>query len=122
MSRKHTPPKPPTAQPRSEAGELAAENGRASSRARGDVPGVRKYNGLISAHPHRATVQGEAVNADFPEDAVPECPDMKTTVADDQLEHERADDGDSEALTRLRARVHEDYARWQRYGPLGRSL
>ncbi|MFE6742275.1 hypothetical protein [Streptomyces tubercidicus] len=42
--------------------------------------------------------------------------------ADDQLEHERADDGDSEALTRLRARVHQDYARWQRYGPLGRSL
>ncbi|MFF7232760.1 hypothetical protein BX264_2835 [Streptomyces sp. 2333.5] len=49
-------------------------------------------------------------------------PDMETTGADDQPTHERADAGDSEALTRLRARVHEDYARRQQYGPLGRSL
>ncbi|WP_432145071.1 hypothetical protein [Streptomyces sp. bgisy084] len=42
--------------------------------------------------------------------------------ADDRPEHERADDGDSETLALLRVRVHEDYARRQQYGPLGRSL
>ncbi|MEV7378031.1 hypothetical protein [Streptomyces lydicus] len=41
---------------------------------------------------------------------------------DDLPEHEPADDGDSLALTHLRARVHRDYARRQQYGPLGRSL
>ncbi len=51
-----------------------------------------------------------------------ECPDKKTPVADDPPEHERAADGDSETLTRLRERVHQDYARRQQYGPLGRSL
>lgn len=45
-----------------------------------------------------------------------------TPVAEDLPEHERAADGDSETLTRLRARVHQDYARRQHYGPLGRSL
>ncbi|MCZ1008172.1 hypothetical protein [Streptomyces lydicus] len=51
-------------------------------------------------------------------------------AADDDPEHERAAgndndsdrENDSEALTRLRARMHQDYARWQQYGPLGRSL
>ncbi|PBC84620.1 hypothetical protein SAMN05428940_4642 [Streptomyces sp. 2133.1] len=79
------------------------------------------------------------VNADFPQDACqplrsalaawpkctcggPECPDKKTPVADDQPEHERTADGDSETLTRLRSRVHEDNTRRQQYGPLGRSL
>ncbi|MCF3176505.1 hypothetical protein IPZ61_24675 [Streptomyces sioyaensis] len=60
------------------------------------------------------------VNADSREGAEPECRDLETTVADDRPVHERA--GESEALTRLRARVHEDYARRQQYGPLGRSL
>lgn len=31
-------------------------------------------------------------------------------------------DSDSETLTHLRARVHQDYARRQRHGQLGRSL
>ncbi|MFI1498145.1 hypothetical protein [Streptomyces platensis] len=35
---------------------------------------------------------------------------------------ERADDSDSETLTHLRARMHQDYARRQRHGQLGRSL
>ncbi|MFI9080349.1 hypothetical protein ACIGW8_28450 [Streptomyces sioyaensis] len=51
----------------------------------------------------------------------PKCPDG-AAVADDQPEHERAGDGDSETLMHLRERVHEDYARRQQYGPLGRSL
>ncbi|BCK70700.1 hypothetical protein Srufu_046530 [Streptomyces libani subsp. rufus] len=49
-------------------------------------------------------------------------PGTNDEVADEQLEHERAEDGDSETLVLLRARVHEDYARRQQYGPLGRSL
>ncbi|GLW16644.1 hypothetical protein Stsp01_33870 [Streptomyces sp. NBRC 13847] len=55
-------------------------------------------------------------------------PADETTGPDDHPEHERvrdadADtDSDSEALTSLRARMHRDYARWQQYGPLGRSL
>ncbi|MFH8678300.1 hypothetical protein [Streptomyces lydicus] len=40
---------------------------------------------------------------------------------DDLPRHEPADD-DSPALTHLRARVHQDYARRQQFGPLGRSL
>ncbi|MFE7540132.1 hypothetical protein [Streptomyces platensis] len=52
-----------------------------------------------------------AVNAALPEDADPECPER----ADDS-------DSDSETLTRLRAQVHQDYARRQRHGQLGRSL
>ncbi|MFI5523904.1 hypothetical protein [Streptomyces platensis] len=47
---------------------------------------------------------------------------MNATVDDEQVEHERVEDGDSETLVLLRARVHEDYARRQQYGPLGRSL
>lgn len=79
------------------------------------------------------------VNADVPHDAChplrsalsawptctcghPECPDKRTPVAEDQSEHERAADGDSEALTRLRLRVRNDYERRQQFGPLGRSL
>ncbi|MGW8556846.1 hypothetical protein [Streptomyces tubercidicus] len=52
----------------------------------------------------------------------PRCPNAKSPAADDEQEHERAADGDSETLTLLRARMHHDYERWQRYGPLGRSL
>lgn len=50
--------------------------------------------------------------------------DEPAGVAADDPEHERVadNDNDSEALTRLRARMHQDYARWQQYGPLGRSL
>ncbi|MGW3007403.1 hypothetical protein ACWC9R_00985 [Streptomyces sp. NPDC001219] len=55
--------------------------------------------------------EDEAVDVGLAEDADPERP-------------ERADasDSDSETLTRLRARVHQDYARRQRHGQLGRSL
>ena len=49
-------------------------------------------------------------------------PTGATAGAGDRPEHERAADNDSEALTHLRARMHQDYARWQQYGPLGRSL
>ncbi|MFG2531470.1 hypothetical protein [Streptomyces sp. NPDC048516] len=49
-------------------------------------------------------------------------PALNTPDHDGDPEHERAADDDSEALTRLRARVHQDYARRQQYGPLGRSL
>ncbi|GAA2613629.1 hypothetical protein Stube_26670 [Streptomyces tubercidicus] len=38
------------------------------------------------------------------------------------IQFERIADGDSETLTLLRARMHHDYERRQRYGPLGRSL
>lgn len=79
------------------------------------------------------------VNADVPQDPChplrsalsagpkwtwgqPECPNKQTPVADDPSEYERAADGDSETLTRLRERVHQDYERRQQYGPLGRSL
>ncbi|MEU8785314.1 hypothetical protein [Streptomyces sp. NPDC048637] len=47
---------------------------------------------------------------------------MKSPDATVQPEQERAANSDSETLTRLRARVHQDYARWQQYGPLGRLL
>ncbi|MFF8787296.1 hypothetical protein [Streptomyces sp. NPDC015125] len=80
MSRKDTPPDPPTAQHRNDADEPTG----------GPVP-----------------VDGCVLNS---------------PAADDDPEHERAADNDSEALTRLRARMHQDYARWQQYGPLGRSL
>ncbi|MGW8969772.1 hypothetical protein [Streptomyces platensis] len=54
-------------------------------------------------------------------DSDPKGPE-EAAVTDDQSEHERASDGDSETLTRLRSRVHNDYERRQQYGPLGRSL
>lgn len=79
------------------------------------------------------------VNADFPQDSChplrsalsawpkctcghPECPNKKAPDTDGPPEHERAADGDSETLTHLRSRVHNDYERRQQYGPLGRSL
>ncbi|MEU7432995.1 hypothetical protein AB0B07_19545 [Streptomyces sioyaensis] len=49
-------------------------------------------------------------------------PTGPTAGAGDRPEHERTADNDSEALAHLRARMHQDYARWQQYGPLGRSL
>ncbi|MFI1738080.1 hypothetical protein [Streptomyces sioyaensis] len=49
-------------------------------------------------------------------------PTGATAGAGDHPEHERTADNDSEALAHLRARMHQDYARWQQYGPLGRSL
>ncbi|MGA4947274.1 hypothetical protein [Streptomyces lydicamycinicus] len=49
----------------------------------------------------------------LPEDTDPEGPER----ADDS-----DSDSDSETLTHLRARVHQDYARRQRHGQLGRSL
>ncbi|MFI9261227.1 hypothetical protein ACIGT4_26505 [Streptomyces sioyaensis] len=102
----------------------AARNRRTLCRARQDERGIRTYNEVIASHPHEATGQrgGMVVNTDSSEGAEPECTEMETTGADDQPAHERADAGDSEALTRLRARVHQDYARRQQYGPLGRSL
>ncbi|WP_432001481.1 hypothetical protein [Streptomyces sioyaensis] len=45
-----------------------------------------------------------------------------TAQAGDPPEHERTADNDSEALTHLRARMHQDYTRRQQYGPLGRTL
>ncbi|MFE6737609.1 hypothetical protein [Streptomyces tubercidicus] len=62
------------------------------------------------------------MNAGLAEDADPECPDIETPAADDEPEHERAADSDSETLTRLRAQMHQDYTRRQRHGQLGRSL
>lgn len=53
------------------------------------------------------------MNTGLPDDADPECPER----ADDS-----DSDSDSETLTRLRAQVHQDYARRQRHGQLGRSL
>jgi hypothetical protein len=51
------------------------------------------------------------VDIGLPEETDPEGPER----ADDS-------DSDSETLTRLRAQVHQDYARRQRHGQLGRSL
>ncbi|MFE3887163.1 hypothetical protein ACFXPQ_30390 [Streptomyces lydicus] len=86
MSRKDTPPDPPT--------PTAQHPNDADDPTGGPVP--LPVDGCVSNSPD----------------------------ADDDPEHERAadNDGDSEALTRLRARMHQDYARWQQYGPLGRSL
>ncbi|MFD5397418.1 hypothetical protein ACFWJW_24750 [Streptomyces sp. NPDC127097] len=53
------------------------------------------------------------MNTGLPDDTEPECPEL----ADDS-----DSDSDSETLTHLRARVHQDYARRQRHGQLGRSL
>ncbi|MFI9078692.1 hypothetical protein ACIGW8_19815 [Streptomyces sioyaensis] len=52
----------------------------------------------------------------------PMCPNAKSPDVEVEPEHERADEIDSEPLTRLRARVHQDYERRQRYGLLGRLL
>ncbi|MGY5129202.1 hypothetical protein [Streptomyces nigrescens] len=65
------------------------------------------------------------MNACSPEGAAPDPgpTEMEAACADDQPEHERADDGDSQTLTRLRERVHQKYTRQQQqYGVLGRSL
>ncbi|MGW2919554.1 hypothetical protein ACWDBF_17070 [Streptomyces angustmyceticus] len=114
----------------------AAVNGRTSARARGATGAVAAFNRIVEEHPHRR--ESGWKGADRPEGAElaprsalrfppctcghPVCPDKKTPVADAQAEHERAADGDSETLTRLRSRVHEDNTRRQQFGPLGRSL
>ncbi|PBC84245.1 hypothetical protein SAMN05428945_1123 [Streptomyces sp. 2224.1] len=73
--------------------------------------------------PERPTAQGRN-DADEPTDGLEPVNGPALNTPDDEVDpaHERAADNDSEALTRLRARVHQDYARRQQYGPLGRSL
>ncbi len=51
-----------------------------------------------------------------------DCPYRKETVRDGLTCSTPVYATDSPTLTRLRARVHEDYQRRQRFGPLGRTL